>query len=217
MAFQTDAPLAEVTRAGRVESVHRGAVAVVDDTGRVVFAAGDIEQPTYTRSSVKALLALPLVETGAADRLGLTAEELALACASHTGEAMHATVAARMLARTGRDVACLECGTHWPTSDAAARALAASGHTPSALHNNCSGKHAGFVCVACDSGRDVAGYSTPDHPVMREAVRAVAEMTGAVHDDSNRGIDGCSIPTHAIALRALATGFARFATGAGLH
>jgi len=211
-----DAPLAEVTRGADVESLHEGAAVVVDADGQVVFSAGDVAQPVYTRSSIKALLALPLVETGAAERLGLSAEELALACASHTGEVAHTETAARMLARVGRDVGCLECGAHWPTSERAARGLAAIGQEPSALHNNCSGKHAGLVCLACDNGFDVAGYISADHPAMRIATQAVAEMTGAAHDDANRGVDGCSIPTYAIPLTALAHGFARFGTGKGL-
>ncbi|GBQ28662.1 asparaginase [Gluconacetobacter azotocaptans] len=211
-----DTAIAEVERGGRVESRHAGTAVVVDAVGDVVFALGDIERPTFPRSAVKAFLALPLVESGAADRLGLGDEELALACASHTGEPAHVAVAARMLARAGRDVGCLECGTHWPVDDAAARDLARSGGAPSALHNNCSGKHAGFICLACDRGEAPGGYVDPGHPIMREVTAALADVTGAPHRADNRGIDGCSIPTYAIPLRALAHGFARFGTGHGL-
>ncbi|MBB2167229.1 asparaginase [Gluconacetobacter aggeris] len=208
--------IAEIERGGRVESRHAGTAVVVDADGDVLFALGDIAQPTYPRSAVKAFLALPLVESGAADRLGLDNEELALACASHNGEPAHVAVAARMLGRVGRDVACLECGTHWPTHADAAHALARSGGTPNALHNNCSGKHAGFVCLACDRDEDLAGYIQPAHPIMREVTAALADVTDAAHGEDNRGIDGCSIPTYAIPLRALAHGFARFGTGHGL-
>lgn len=211
-----DPVLVEVTRGARVESAHRGAAVVLDAKGATVFAAGDVEQPVYPRSAVKAILALPLVEGGGADRLGLTEAEIALACSSHSGEPMHTEGAASMLAKAGRDVSCLECGTHWPINEAAARALAAAGQEPSALHNNCSGKHSGFVCLACASGEDPKGYIQPEHPTMRRITAALAEVTGATLDERNRAVDGCSIPTFAIPLTALARGFARFGTGEGM-
>jgi L-asparaginase II len=211
-----DSLLVEVLRGGRVESRHHGSAVVVDSSGGVVFAAGDVETPLFTRSTVKALLALPLVETGAADRLGLSDAELALACASHVGLPVHAETAASMLNKAGQQPGCLECGTHWPTSRKAAAALVASGALPSALHNNCSGKHAGFVCLAFDGQVPVEGYIRPEHPVMRQVTVALSETTGARTDERNRAIDGCGIPTYAIPLRALALGFARFGSGAGL-
>ncbi len=207
--------LVEVTRGARVESRHAGAVAVLDADGGVVFSAGDIDQPVYPRSAVKAMLALPLVEGGGADRLGLTDAEIALCCSSHSGELVHTRAAASMLAKAGRSVAALECGTHWPGYEPAARALAAAGAQPSALHNNCSGKHSGFVCLACDRGDDPAGYIKHDHPAMREITAALAACTSTTLDESNMAIDGCSIPTFAIPLRALALSFARFGTGHG--
>ncbi len=206
----------EVLRGDRVESAHRGAGAVVDAGGRTAFAFGDVDRPIYPRSAVKALQALPLIESGAADRLGLTEAEIALACASHAGEDAHVAAASAMLAKAGRDVGALECGAHWPSSETAARALARRGGTPSALHNNCSGKHAGFVCLACAEGVDPAGYVSPDHSTQRAVTAALADMTGAALGAETRAIDGCSIPAYAIPLRALAHGFARFATGQGL-
>src|SRR5438270_1290276 len=134
--------LVEVVRAALTESHHRGAVAVVDADGATVLALGDVAQPVYPRSAVKPLQALPLVESGAADRYGFGDEELALACASHGGEPAHVAVAQRMLARAGLDAAALGCGAHWPSYQPATQALARSGCAPSALHNNCSGKHA---------------------------------------------------------------------------
>ena len=210
-----DPVLVEATRGLRVESRHRGAAIVLDAAGGEVFVVGDADQAVYPRSAVKALLALPLVESGAADRLGLTDAEIALACASHAGEPVHVAAAASMLHKAGRNVSALECGTHWPR-DRAARALAASGEQPSALHNNCSGKHSGFICLACDRGDDPAGYVQPDHATMRAVTQAMAEMTGTVLDERNRAVDGCSIPTFAVPLRALALAFARFASGQGM-
>ncbi len=211
-----DPVLVEITRGARVESVHRGAAIVLDAVGGTMFAVGDVDQLVYPRSAVKALLALPMVETGAADRLGLTEAEIAFACSSHNGEDFHIAAAVSMLAKAGRDVSALECGTHWPGYDKATQALAASGGKPSALHNNCSGKHSGFICLACDRGDDPAGYVKPDHPTMRVITAALADMTSERLDDSNIAVDGCSIPTFAIPLRALALAFARFGSGQGL-
>ena len=208
--------LAEVTRGGRVESRHRGALVVADAKGKRVLALGDVEAPIFPRSAVKALQALPLVESGAADRAGFDAAELALACASHSGEPIHAAAAASMLAKVGREAGCLECGAHWPLGEAPARQLAREGKTPSALHNNCSGKHAGFVCLACGLGEDPAGYVGVDHRVQREVRRALEETTGVALDPAQAGIDGCSIPTYAIPLDRLATAFAKLGTGEGV-
>ena len=216
--------LVDVLRGGSVESFHRGAVAVVDADGGVLQALGDIERPVFPRSACKVLQALPLVASGAADAFGLVDEELALACASHQGEPGHAATAAAMLAKAGVDASALECGSHWPYNDAATKALAAAGLAPTALNNNCSGKHAGFVCVGClmarAAGRDAAafvrGYVEPQHPVMREVSAALAAATGWDLARTAVGTDGCSIPTYAIPLRHLARAFARVGTGIGL-
>jgi len=215
--------LVEVLRGGHVESLHRGALAIVDADGAVRAAIGDIDRAVFPRSAVKLLQALPLVASGAADQLALTDAELALACASHRGEPQHAATAAAMLAKAGVDETCLECGSHWPYDEAAARELAAQGRTPTALHNNCSGKHAGFVCLGCalagpgaDLRRFLRGYVAPDHGVMREVTAAIAAATGVDLARAPRGVDGCSIPTFAIPLRALALAFARAGSGTGL-
>jgi L-asparaginase II len=216
--------LVNALRGGIVESMHRGAIAIVDADGSLHTATGDIERPVFPRSAVKVLQALPLVASGAAERFGLVDEELALACASHGGEPRHADTAAGMLAKAGVDAQALECGTHWPYHDDSIKALAAAGASPSALHNNCSGKHAGFVCVGClmaaDRGADVRGflrgYVQPDHPVMREVTASLESTTGYRLADAARGVDGCSIPTYAVPLRHLAHAFAKVATGVRL-
>jgi L-asparaginase II len=208
--------LVEVLRGQTVESGHRGAIAVIDAEGRLVLSLGDIERPIFARSAIKALQALPLVESGAADRYGLGDAELAMACASHNGEDDHAAMAQTTLHRLGLDAPALECGAHWPMREAAARALAGRGGAPSSLHNNCSGKHAGFLCFACNEGHDPAGYVKREHPTMRMVSESIASMTGLDLSKSDCGTDGCSIPTFAIPLRALAYGFARFGNGHGL-
>jgi L-asparaginase II len=206
----------EATRGNRIESAHRGAGAVVDADGRVVMAFGDAGRAVYPRSAVKALQALPLIESGAADRLSLSDKEIALACSSHSGGEDHVATARSMLAKAGFDERVLECGAHWPLGEEEARALARSARTPTALHNNCSGKHAGFVCLASAMGVDPRGYVAPDHAVQREVKAVLAAMTGAALSEEMRGVDGCSIPTYATPLAALALGFARLGTGQGL-
>lgn len=212
----TNPVLIEVLRGARVESGHRGAVAVVDADGARVLTLGDVERAIYPRSAVKALQALPLIESGAAERFRLGDEELALACASHGGEPAHVAGAARMLARAGLDGDALECGAHWPSHQPSAQALARAGDAPSALHNNCSGKHAGFLCVACHLGLDHHGYGAAEHPVQREVKAMLEAMTGVRLANDACAIDGCSIPTWPLPLDALALAFARFATGRGL-
>ena len=221
--------LVEVLRGRAVESTHCGALAVLDADGAVLASIGDIDRPIFPRSAVKVLQALPLVASGAADQLGLTDAELALACASHNGEDLHAQTAARILAKAGLDAAALECGAHWPTLDSAARALAAQGRAPDALNNNCSGKHAGFLCLACalhggstaehgglNLRQYVQGYVKAEHPVMREVTAALQAATSYDLARAPHGIDGCSIPTFAVPLRHLALAFARVGTGVGL-
>lgn len=208
--------LVEVTRGLLVESRHRGSVSVVDADGATVLSIGDVDRRVFPRSAVKALQALPLLERGIADKYDLTDEEIALACASHSGEPDHVRVAQSMLVKAGQDADCLECGVHWPMGEAAGRALSARGGTPTVLHNNCSGKHAGFICLACGVGENPRGYVSADHPVQRMVREALEDVTGACHTPEKSGIDGCSIPTYAIPLPSLAFGFAKFGTGIGL-
>lgn len=208
--------LVEALRGDIVESPHRGAIAIVDGDGRLFFTLGDIDRPVFPRSSVKAIQALPLVESGAADAFGFGAKELALACASHSGEIAHVELARAMLEKAGFEEGALECGAHWPSSQGATVALARSGGSPSVLHNNCSGKHAGFLCTCRHCGIAPEGYVGAGHPFQELVRRTMAEVTGAHHGADNRGTDGCSIPTYAVPLRSLALGFARMATGRGL-
>ena len=208
--------LVEVLRGSVVESRHRGAVAVSDGDGRLLLAIGEVERPVFPRSAVKAIQALPLVESGAADALGFDDADLALACASHSGEPLHAERVAAILERAGLSTADLECGAHWPSNQDATLALARSGALPSTLHNNCSGKHAGFLCTCVHRGVDHRGYVGRGHQAQRWVADAMEAVTGAEHGEDVCGIDGCSIPTYAVPLINLAAGFARMATGTGL-
>jgi L-asparaginase II len=207
--------LVEVLRGARVESVHHGAVAVVDADGASVLALGDVAQPVFPRSAVKALQALPLIESGAAEHYGFGNKELAIACGSHGGEPAHVAVVESMLARIGLDAAALECGAHWPSHQPSGHALIRAGRAPSALHNNCSGKHSGFLCVACRLGIEHRGYGAPAHPVQRAVKAALEDLAGVALGEESCAVDGCSVPTWALPLENLARAFACFATGRG--
>jgi|HubBroStandDraft_1064217.scaffolds.fasta_scaffold00055_36 L-asparaginase II len=207
----------EVLRGALVESRHRGAAAIVDSAGRIVRSWGDIERPVYARSAIKPLQALPLVESGAADRYGLGAAELALACASHHGQPIHVEAVTRWLERIGLGSGDLECGAHLPNDTASAQALIRAGTAPTAVHNNCSGKHSGFLCTARFKDEPTRGYIEPDHPVQQRVARVLGEMTGLDLGRAPRGRDGCGIPVIGTSLFGLARGFARLADPADLH
>jgi L-asparaginase II len=208
--------LVEITRGELLESRHTGAAAVVDASGRVVRSWGDIDRPIFARSAIKPLQALPLVETGAADRFGLGDAEIALACASHRGETIHIDTVRRWLARADLGPQDLECGSHAPGDATAAEALIRAGEAPSALHNNCSGKHTGFLATARHRGEPTRGYIAPDHPVQQRVRTVLEAMSGLDLSRAPRGIDGCGIPVIGIPLRAMARAMARLADPKGL-
>lgn len=208
--------LVEVMRGALVESRHAGAIAVADAGGQLLLALGDVERPIYPRSAIKAMQALPLIESGAADALALSEDELAVACASHSGDRVHLEAVQSLLAKAGLDESYLACGAHWPISEDATRELLQAGQRPRAIHNNCSGKHAGMLATAMHLGLDPRGYERPDHPVQVMIAGIISETCGTALDRSRMGIDGCSVPTFALPLAALARGFARLGTGEGL-
>jgi L-asparaginase II len=208
--------LVELTRGEWVESRHRGAIAICDASGRLVWSAGEVDRPVFARSALKMLQALPLVEIGAADAFGVSDRELALACASHSGEAFHVDTVAAWLQRIDCDETCLACGAHMPGAEAASRTLIREGRAPSRLHNNCSGKHTGFLAVARHLGVDTRGYEQPGHPVQRLALGTIAEMSGLDPAAMAVGIDGCTAPAAATPLHGLAMAMARIADPSGL-
>jgi L-asparaginase II len=207
----TNPVLVEVVRGAAVESRHRGAVAICDTEGAEYLAIGDVATPIFPRSAVKPFQALPLIESGAADDYGVADRELAIACASHGGEPEHVVAVESFLARAGLDGNALECGAHWPLHQASGRALVRDHRTPSPLHNNCSGKHAGMLCLATKMGVDHRHYIGAEHPVQREVRATLEDMFDRKLD--SHGIDGCSIPTYPVPLSNIACAFARFGTG----
>jgi len=208
--------LVEVTRGRMVESRHRGMAVVVDGDGKVVMSLGEVETPVFPRSAVKSMQALPLVETGAADRYGFGDKELALSCASHSGEPEHMRLAGDIVARAGLSEADFECGRHWSFEPKVMIDQVRAGEKPDQRGNNCSGKHAGFLCLSCHAGVDHHGYVGYDHFVQASVRDVMSDLTGASLGHDNCGTDGCSIPTYAAPLDKIAHGFARMASGTGL-
>jgi L-asparaginase II len=164
-AHPASEPLVEVTRGSFVESVHRGHLAALDGAGRLVARVGSPEAVTFMRSAAKPFQALPLVAEGAADRFRLDARELAVACGSHDGERVHTEAVLSVLAKIGLGVEDLKCGPQEPYGKEAAERLRARGERPTALHNNCSGKHAGMLALARHLGAPTENYFEPEHPV----------------------------------------------------
>ncbi len=199
-------PMIALMRAGRVESVHAGHAVICDGSGAVVASWGAAGALIYPRSACKMVQALPLVESGAA--AGLDTARLALACASHAGAAMHVDRVARWLAELGLDEDALRCGAHAPGDREERERLIRAGEAPCQLHNNCSGKHAGFLALARHL-RAGPEYLQIDHPVQRAVRDAFEELTD--ERSPGWGIDGCSAPNHACTLTGLARAMARFA------
>jgi L-asparaginase II len=201
--------LARVWRGKRVESVHRGSVAVVDEDGTLVAAAGVPRGGIYLRSAAKPFQAMPLLEAGGEKAFRLGSDEIALLCASHGGEPRHVRVARRLLDRGGFSAADLACGAHLPMHEPSARALLASGQRPTALHNNCSGKHAGLLLACRLYGFAPAGYWKPDHPLQRMIGGRVGDLCGVPVSRIGIAVDGCSLPVFHLPLSSLAFGYAR--------
>ena len=203
-----------MTRGGTLENQHFGSVAVVNTQGQLRAFAGDPHWLTFTRSTLKALQALPFVQAGGPQHFGFTQDHVALLCASHSGEPMHVQAAQEMLERAGQTYKVLRCGCHVRYH------FELSGTAPSPhenfdeRYNNCSGKHAGFVAWCVQHGHSLANYEAPDHPLQQAIRRDVAKAVGMDANDLKLGIDGCSAPNYAMPLSKLATGYARLASGA---
>jgi len=209
-------PLVEVTRGSSRECLHRGAVAVVDREGRLRYATGDPDLELFLRSSAKPLQAIPLVESGGADALGLTEEELAVTCGSHAAEPVHLSAVRSILSKAGLDERALQCGAHAPGDAEAAAALVRSGQAPTAIHNNCSGKHAGMLAACRTRGWPVETYRASDHPLQREIAAIVCAFSGAARETMALGTDGCGVPTFHLTVCEVARAFARLADPSGL-
>jgi L-asparaginase II len=207
--------LVEITRGTVVESVHRGAIAIARADGTSVFSLGDVDVPVYPRSSLKPVQALPLLESGAADAFALSDEEIALACASHSGEPMHTSRVAAWLKRIGCTEHDLACGPQAVRYEPVWIDMVRHGYRPTRIHNNCSGKHTGFLTVARHWNVAADGYEQHDHPVQRAVARALADLTGIV-TELPWGVDGCAAPNFALPIATFAQALAKLADPSSL-
>jgi len=199
------------TRGGTVESIHRVSVAVVDEAGRLLAAAGDPALVTFWRSAAKPFQALPVVADGAADRFGFSERELALACASHSSEPVHLELAEAMLRKIGQGEQAMACGPHPPLSPAVHEHVLRHGITMSPRWSNCSGKHAGMLALALTRGWPLAGYERADHPVQQRILAEVVRWTDCPAERLVFGVDGCTVVCFGLPLRGMALAYARFA------
>jgi L-asparaginase II len=208
-------PVLEVTRGDVVESLHYGAVAVVSPDGKLFARYGDPDSLTYLRSSAKPFQALPLIESSALGRFGLSTQQLAVICASHSGTDEHVGVVASIHAQVGLSETDLQCGTHPPDDPATRRRMQENRQAPTPIRHMCSGKHSGMLTLSRQLGAPLGDYLDPQHPVQRKILEALAEMAGVAEDQIALGTDGCSAPTFALPLRAAARAFARLADPQG--
>lgn len=200
--------LAEATRGDWVESRHYGWAVVVDAHGHVLEERGEAVE-VFPRSSLKPFQAMPLLLSGAADRLGLTESELAIACASHSGTERHLELVSSVLQKAGINASLLHCGASYPLDEPAALRMRCSHEGPTSLHHNCSGKHSGMLATCRDRGWDPASYYRFEHPLQQEIRRHLADVTGLAPEQLVAGIDGCGVPAWRMPLRSLAVAFAR--------
>lgn len=204
----------ELTRGAVVESRHRVHVAVVDADGTLRAFSGDPELTTFWRSSAKPIQALAVVDDGAFERFGLTLQELALICGSHSGTAAHVRVAESILEKIGLTAEALACGPHAPWDEETRRDLQEQGLEPVRLHNNCSGKHAGMMAVARARGWDPDGYHRVEHPVQARLLTEVARWTQLPAEAIGLGVDGCGVVSYAMPLSHMALAYASLAAAA---
>ncbi len=205
--------LARIYRGSRVESAHRGSVAVVDENGTLLSSCGEAAQPIFVRSAAKPFQVMPLILAGGEREFGLGDPEIALMCASHGGEPRHVRLARELLKRGGFRVDDLRCGSHFPMHEPSARELLRRGTVPSALHNNCSGKHAGMLLACRLLGLPHAGYTDPGHPLQRR-IRSLLQRYARVPDSQIAvAVDGCGAPVFRLPLSALATAYAALVAG----
>lgn len=198
-----------ITRSGMTESIHRGHIAIVNLQGQRLASLGCPDQLIFARSAAKPLQAIPVVESGAIERFHLADDEIAVICSSHNGEDMHVHAVASILAKLGLSAEELTCGIHYPYHKAAENQMRANQAEPSALHNNCSGKHAGMLALALTGGGPLQPYASPEHRVQQQMLRTIAEMSGTNPDHIRLGVDGCGVPVYGLPLDRLALAYAR--------
>jgi L-asparaginase II len=201
--------LAKVIRGETVESIHRGHLIVLDGAGGEVARIGNAETVTFFRSSAKPFQAIPVLTSGAAERFGFLETEIALACASHSGEEIHTSIAEKMLHKIGLSETDLKCGAHLPFDEKRAEEILRAGEKPTQIHNNCSGKHSAMLAFAKHIGADLKTYDLPENPIQQAILQTVADFTETPKEKIAVGIDGCAAPNFALAISGMARSFAK--------
>lgn len=196
----------EIVRGQVIESTHQVMAVVADHYGNVVTSWGNPLFYTYPRSAIKMLQAIPLIESGAADKFQLDNRMLALACASHRGEKEHVDVAKAWLEKIGQTEDALICGPHPATNEASRDEMIMKKIKPTKLYNNCVGKHLGIITTCLHLKEDFKNYDKLDHPAQKRLRKILTETTKYEHSKSNHGIDGCGILTYAMPIQNMATG-----------
>ena len=197
-------------RGNAIESRHRGAVAIVDSSGRLMGALGDVQRSIFPRSSIKFLQAIPFAESGAVEAYGLDERHIALACSSHNGEPIHAGLAQDWLSRLSLEHDDLECGAELPLHQATQFDLLADGRGPQRIHHNCSGKHLGLLSTCCHLGEQTRNYRLYNHDAQKRWFEVLESLTNTRVMQLPWGYDGCAIPTLALPLQRIALAMARF-------
>lgn len=200
----------EVLRGSVVESVHQVMVVVVNEIGSVTNYWGNPQFLTVPRSAIKMLQALPLIESGAADKFGLEEKHIALACSSHRGEKDHVAALAQWNEKVGIKESDYVLGPHMPSDEVSSHELIRKGQKPGVLHNNCSGKHSGIITTCKHLGEDPAGYDKYEHNAQKRLRKILTETMKVDYSKVAYGTDGCGIPTYAVPLQSLAAGMSVF-------
>jgi len=209
--------LVVVKRGNYIESIHVGSIAVVDWQGNLLYGVGDVSRITFTRSTLKPVQAIPIVQSGAADRFLMNDKEIAICCGSHNGEESHTQVVQSMLFRIGLREEDLQCGAHPPYGQQRYLEMVQRQIVPSAIHNNCSGKHTGLLALAMHLECDIGSYYQMEHPVQRKVLETLLELSEMEEGDVISGTDGCGIPNFGIPLTKLALVFAKLAHPESVH
>lgn len=206
-------PLAAVTRNGYIESVHYGFICVSDSKGNIIYSLGDYSTSIFFRSSAKPIQAIPFIHSGAAKSFNFSLEEIAIACASHSGQKIHQLTVSRILSKLELDETNLHCGTMAPYNEEENRRLAAEGITPSVFHCSCSGKHSAMLALSKFRGYSLEDYERKEHPVQQEIIKAIAEFAEEDVDSIPTGVDGCGVPIYMLPINKIALSYGKLIEG----
>ncbi|WP_223068328.1 asparaginase [Paenibacillus caui] len=205
----------QVFRGDYLESTHDIHVAVVDSGGKLLYSYGDPYRPTFPRSSMKPFQAVPILETGTAESFGYSMADIALSCASHSGEPFHRSAVLHILSRAHLGESALQCGTHVPRDKESYKQLIREGKELTPVFSNCSGKHSGMLATAVHMGEDTSTYREVAHPVQQRILQVISDVCDIPLADIELSVDGCGVPVHRLPLYNTALGFARLARPAG--